>query len=109
MKKEKCDCDHYKEECCEKCLPQPAYSKKETWSERFDERFSNNIVWWKECLAEMSIGDPDLKSIKDFIRQEMEAMLNDYSDWLHKKGYIDSDYYTEEPHAVDAYLESLIH
>lgn len=37
--------------------------------------------------------------------QEIEELLSEYSDWLHKHGYIDSDYYCEEPHAVDAYLE----
>ena len=37
----------------------------------------------------------------------IEAILWDYSNWLHKKGYIDADYYTEEPKAVDAYLEEL--
>ena len=45
---------------------------------------------------------------KDFIREngkEVEELLNDYSDWLNKEGYIDSDYYTEEPTAVLAYLE----
>ena len=34
-----------------------------------------------------------------------QMLLDDYSDWLHKKGYIDSDYYTEEPKAVEAFLK----
>lgn len=35
---------------------------------------------------------------------ELQEILIDYSNWLHKKGYIDSDYYCEEPKAVDAFL-----
>ena len=34
-----------------------------------------------------------------------EMLLDDYSDWMHEKGYIDADYYTEEPKAVKAYLK----
>lgn len=36
---------------------------------------------------------------------EIQELLWDYSEWLNKHGYIDSDFYTEEPHAIDAYLE----
>ncbi len=32
-------------------------------------------------------------------------LLEDYSNWLHKKGYIDADYYAEEPTAIDAYIK----
>ena len=35
----------------------------------------------------------------------MVAILDDYSSWLHRKGYIDSDFYSEEPKAVQAYLK----
>lgn len=35
----------------------------------------------------------------------LEKILTDYSDWLNKYGYIDSDYYAEEPKAVDRYLD----
>lgn len=38
---------------------------------------------------------------------DIEELLNDYSDWLHKHGYIDADYYAEEPRAVVAFLETL--
>ena len=34
-----------------------------------------------------------------------EMILDDYSDWLHKKGYIDTDYYAEEPTAVKEFLK----
>lgn len=38
-------------------------------------------------------------------KEQVRELLEDYSNWLHKKGYIDADYYTEEPLAVEAYLE----
>lgn len=34
-------------------------------------------------------------------------ILDDYSNWLHKNNYMDSDYYTEEPKAVDRYLKEI--
>ena len=39
-------------------------------------------------------------------QEEQRELLWDYSNWLHKKGYIDSDYYTEDPLAVDEYLRT---
>lgn len=36
---------------------------------------------------------------------ELQEILWAYSFWLHKKGYIDSDFYTEEPKAVDAFFK----
>jgi len=36
----------------------------------------------------------------------IEMILDDYSNWLHKKGYIDTDYYCEEPTAVKEYLKT---
>jgi len=38
---------------------------------------------------------------------DLKIILCDFADWLHKKGYIDADYYAEEPKAVDAYLNYL--
>ena len=35
----------------------------------------------------------------------IEMLLDDYSDWLHNKGYIDSDYYAEKPTAVKKYMK----
>ncbi len=51
------------------------------------------------------------KEWKEFIgkiRQEtVEKTVEDYTNWLLKHNYVDSDVYTEEPKAVDAYLHSL--
>lgn len=41
---------------------------------------------------------------KQILRKKLGEILDNYSDWLHKKGYIDADYYSEEPKAVDVYL-----
>lgn len=38
---------------------------------------------------------------------EHGELLDKYSNWLHRHGYIDADYYAEEPKAVDAFLTSL--
>lgn len=42
------------------------------WEKEFDEKFGNNVVWWKECLAEMQIGDPDFNRLKSFISQKLK-------------------------------------
>ena len=34
-----------------------------------------------------------------------QMLLDDYSKWLEKKGYIDSDYYCEEPKAVEEFIK----
>lgn len=35
---------------------------------------------------------------------EIVEILEDYSNWLHKQGYIDTDYYAEEPKAINEYI-----
>lgn len=37
---------------------------------------------------------------------ELQEVLWHYTNYLHKKGYTDSDFYTEEPYAVDDYLDN---
>jgi len=39
--------------------------------------------------------------------EERERVVVDYTDFLIKYGYVDSDVYTEEPKAVERYLSSL--
>jgi len=36
---------------------------------------------------------------------EMQELLWKYSNWLFKNAYIDSDYYAEEPKAVDEFIK----
>jgi hypothetical protein len=46
--------------------------------------------------------------LKEFIKKngvEVEQLLNNYSQWLEKMGYLDSDWWSEEPQTVLAYLE----
>lgn len=50
----------------------------------------------------------ELINIKEFIKEngsDVEQLLDDYSNWLYKQEYLDSDYYTEQPTAVLNYLE----
>lgn len=48
--------------------------------------------------------EADVRHLLDIYTQEI---LWHYSNWLHKKGYLDSDYYCEDPKAVDYYLNEL--
>lgn len=36
---------------------------------------------------------------------KIESLLEDYSRFLEKKGYLDSDWYCEEPRTVGAYMK----
>lgn len=55
---------------------------------------------WKNCaecrefLVRQNIGESE------------EKLLCDYSTWLSKHGYLDSDWYTEEPQAVEEFLST---
>lgn len=77
------------------------------WKKRFDEKIGE----WEDGMIDaqgMTGGiSPDWHEVSDFIEEEIKKSLHEYSDWLNKKGYIDSDYYTEEPKAVDAFLNQL--
>lgn len=44
------------------------------------------------------------EKIRQAVAEDEYKLLEDYSDWLHKHSYLDSDYYTEEPHAIDAFI-----
>lgn len=83
--------------------------------EQFDENFPNSRGVFEN-------GDPynsRREAVKDFLKFSLEQVrektiremkrdvafdvLNDYTSWLCKKGYCDSDVYTEEPKAVEEY------
>lgn len=49
-------------------------TQKESWEELFDERFTNNPVFWAELASEWHQGDIDVKPFKQFISQ---ALLSD--------------------------------
>ena len=36
--------------------------------------------------------------------EEKELLLKEFCSWLQNKGFIDSDWYTEEPNAVEDFL-----
>ncbi len=45
--------------------------------------------------------------IQDEVRKATTGSLDDYSRWLEKRGYMDSDWYAEEPNAIDEYISQL--
>lgn len=45
--------------------------------------------------------------MKKITYEDLQEILWDYTEWLHKLGYTDSDFYTEEPYAVDRYLDEV--
>jgi len=39
------------------------------------------------------------------LRADKKAILTEYSEWLGKYGYLDSDWWVESPNAVDRFME----
>lgn len=72
---------------------------------------------WKEELDEkVTLSAMDRDIVIDFIQKQSDKKnkehkvniidtLNDYSNWLMKEGYLDSDWYCEEPHTVEEYVK----
>lgn len=63
----------------------------------------------KELLRELEIvelkGIISNQKIKLLERRTAKVeLLEKYSEWLHKANYIDSDFYTEKPTAIDEFL-----
>lgn len=117
-----CPCHKETKECthirCLNCEEENANTPKETsWEERFDKLMSKRTIGSLIDQGESGkvFVDGEFKlemgRVKSFITQllkrEKQKLLEDYSDWLHKKGYIDADYYTEEPKAVEQYLKEI--
>ena len=40
-------------------------------------------------------------------RQELEEVLTEFCKWLEKKGYLDSDWWSEKPTAIERYFEEM--
>lgn len=56
------------------------------------------------CLASGDM-ERDLRvALLTTLKQQREKVLEDYTNWLVKHRYCDSDVYAEEPKAVDRYL-----
>jgi len=69
------------------------YLEEQQETERIVNWLGNTLSEYKESI------------IAEFKRIDMVEILNDYSSFLEKTGYMDCDWYVEEPHAVDRYLE----
>jgi len=85
----------------------------QSFEERFDEEFPE---LWGSNDGRAGYDRLETESVKSFIRQEKELsrkeesekipeILTEYSEWLSKHGYMDSDWYCEEPHSVEAFLK----
>jgi hypothetical protein len=83
------------------------------WKEELNKQFFGGIP-----MEEMGTDQVDEKELQDFIqllldRKEHNAevktieILHDYTRFLEKEGYTDSDTYSEKPVAVDRYLKSI--
>ena len=44
-------------------------------------------------------------TISEKPRKNIREILEEYSKWLEEKGYLDDDWWREEPKAVDEYLK----
>lgn len=90
-----------------------------TWQEEFDREYG---CVFSELFHYDTGGNaaPMARKIKDFISQLLEKereklnrherhdlilILQQYSKFLEKKGYMDTDWYVEEPNAIDRFLE----
>ena len=90
----------------------------QSFKERFDDNFNEGEIVMYGMRDGMDEYDVSLDDIKDFIRQEISLakkeerekvpeILNQYSEWLSEHGYMDSDWYCEEPKAVDEFIKIL--
>ena len=97
---------HYKgQTLCPFCLSQPI----KDWEETLDNLLKDTEpfipdVSIKRFISQNFISKKELERDK---RNELTDTLQHFADWLHKKGYIDADYYCEEPKAIDQYLKEL--
>lgn len=39
---------------------------------------------------------------------DIQELLWTYSNWLHEKGHLDTDYYVEEPNTVDDFIDTIL-
>ena len=46
----------------------------------FRKEFSDNEIWWQECLAEMRIGDPDFGRLEGWILKKIDEIYNELGD-----------------------------
>jgi len=44
--------------------------------------------------------------VLNYVKSSLEAILEDYNNFLLKNGYTDADIYAEEPTALERYLEN---
>ena len=62
----------------------------------------------KENLKKVVKNNMDYNKLTQNQKVELEEFLWEYSNWLHKHNYLDTDYYTEKPNAVDEFIKTLV-
>jgi hypothetical protein len=51
----------------------------EEWENQFDDRFGDNLDYWREIVAEIEMtGDPDFKSLKAFISKTRQDAIAEH-------------------------------
>ena len=70
---------------------------KKTLEAQFDKQFVYEDT--------IHIGGDRLKQLKQFWFVSIHEVLEEYTSWLAKHQYTDSDTYAEEPKAVDRFLK----
>ena len=86
------------------------------WEKEFDEKFLEYNGKWIAKDKDGNCKNFTEKDFKNFIQKLLYQKdkehkvniidtLNDYSNWLMKQGYLDTDWYCEEPKAVDEYVK----
>ena len=66
---------------------------------------NDEIKYWRDKHNKLQAENARLKKDIRLNRPDLQMILTKYSDFLHKQGYIDTDYYAEKPLAVDAFLD----
>lgn len=74
--------------------------------DEFDEQFSENAVWWAECLSEMRVGDPDFRRLRTFISKVIdETILTRDKEWQDRiLKDLKRCFWDDDDHAVGGYV-----
>lgn len=83
---------------CPKCNGQGTVSKPPHIA-------GDQIVWSGSSCAFPCMMCYGQGKILEPVSVDFHGLLTRYSQWLHDCGYIDADWYAEEPNAVDRFLQ----
>jgi len=76
--------------------------------EEFDEKFCYPKGHYLDGLLKSGLTDKNIHSfLQEVVKRVREETLEDYTKFLGKYHYLDSDVWAEEPSAIDRYLSEL--